>query len=219
MGVVETEAVNGSAGAVETSAGRARLTAGPLRLSDDRRVGDLVRELRKAKRLTLQQLADGIGRSVGYVSQVERGISSVDIQNLHEIASALGVGINWFFQGDGAASEDERGVVVRKGRRRRLEFQGAGIAEELLSPTLNGAFEVILGTLQPGAATGEKNYSRNGEEAGVVLRGELDLWVGDKHYHLSEGDSFAFPLSAPHRSANPGDVETEIMWIISPPTY
>lgn len=183
------------------------------------RIGDQVREMRKAKGLTLQQLADSIGRSVGYVSQVERGISSVDIQNLHEIAGALGVGINWFFQGDGAGSDDESGVVVRKARRRRLDFQGAGISEELLSPSLNGAFEVILGTFQPGAATGEKQYSRPGEEAGVVLKGELELWVGEKHYQLHEGDSFAFPLSTPHRSMNPGSSETVVMWIIAPPTY
>ena len=182
-------------------------------------IGNQVREMRKAKGMTLQQLADRVGRSVGYISQVERGISSVDIQNLHEIASALGVGINWFFQGDGAGSEDESGIIVRKTRRRRLNFQGAGITEELLSPSLNGAFEVILGTLQPGAATGEKNYSRNGEEAGVVLKGELELWVGDKCYHLFEGDSFAFPLSTPHRSSNPGHTETTVMWIIAPPTY
>ncbi|MDD9877527.1 MAG: XRE family transcriptional regulator [Magnetovibrio sp.] len=182
-------------------------------------VGDQVREMRRARGLTLQQLADGIGRSVGYVSQLERGISKVDIENLHGIAGVLGVGINWFFQGDGAGAADERGVVVRRGRRRRLDFPGAGITEELLSPSLNGAFEVILGTFQPGAATGEKNYSRPGEEAGVVLKGELELWIGDKEYRLSEGDSFQFPLSEPHRSRNPGPAETVVLWVIAPPTY
>jgi len=182
-------------------------------------VGVQVRELRRARGLTLQQLADTIGRSVGYVSQVERGISSVDIENLHGIAGALGVGINWFFQGDGAGSADERGVVVRRGRRRRLDFPGAGITEELLSPSLNGAFEVILGTFQPGAATGEKNYSRPGEEAGFILKGSLELWVGERHYQLEAGDSFQFPLSEPHRSRNPGETETVVLWVIAPPTY
>ncbi|MBT6610199.1 MAG: helix-turn-helix transcriptional regulator [Rhodospirillaceae bacterium] len=182
-------------------------------------VGQQVREMRRARGMTLQQLADGIGRSVGYVSQVERNISSVDIRNLHEIAGALGVGINWFFQGDGGAAADEHGVVVRRGRRRKLDFPGAGITEELLSPGLNGAFEMILGTFQPGAQAGEKNYSRPGEEAGLVLQGELELWVGDTRYHLHEGDSFQFPLNEPHRSRNPGETQAVVLWVIAPPTY
>jgi len=182
-------------------------------------IGDQVRELRKARGMTIQALADTIGRSVGYVSQVERNISSVDIQNLHDIAGALGIGINWFFQGDGAGAKRERGLVVRKDRRRILEFTGAGITEELLSPTLNGAFEVILGTIAPGAATGEKSYSRPGEEAGLVLEGELEIWVGDDHFHLHEGDSFQFALNEPHRSRNPGTTDTTVLWIIAPPTY
>ncbi len=183
------------------------------------RIGDQVRELRKARRMTLKVLAEKIGCSVGHLSQVERNISSVDIQVLHEIAGALGIGINWFFQGDGAGRDDERGTVVRKARRRRLDFTGAGIAEELLSPTLNGGFEVIMGTFAPGAATGEKKYSRPGEEAGVVLKGELEIWIGDNHYHLHQGDSFQFPLSEPHRSKNPGNAETTVLWVIAPPTY
>ena len=169
--------------------------------------------------MTLQALGDAIGKSVGYISQVERNISSIDIQNLHDISAALGVGINWFFQGDGAANDAERGVVVRRARRRTLEFAGARMVEELLSPSLNGAFEVILGTFAPGAATGEKNYSRPGEEAGVILKGELELWIGDTYYHLREGDSFQFSLEEPHRSRNPGATETVVLWVIAPPTY
>ena len=69
----------------------------------DPQLASSIRELRKIRTLTLQGLSDKIGRSVGYVSQIERNISDVSIPVLKEIAEALDVNINWFFQGNANA--------------------------------------------------------------------------------------------------------------------
>ncbi|MDA0997956.1 MAG: XRE family transcriptional regulator [Proteobacteria bacterium] len=182
-------------------------------------IGGQIRDLRKARGLTLETLAARIDRSVGYVSQVERGLSLLTIPNLKAIAQALGVGVNWFFQGDAPAPEGERGLIVRHENRRRLNFPGTGVSEELLSPGLSGAFEMILGRYKPGAESGDAKYARFGEEGGVVLEGELELILDTSTHRLRAGDAFTFPLATPHKSRNPTDRETVVLWVISPPSY
>lgn len=182
-------------------------------------VGAQIRDLRKARGLTLQGLADKIGRSVGYVSQIERNISDVSIPTLKEVADALDVTINWFFQGNANAPAEERDFIVRAANRRKLEFSGTGMVEELLSPNFSGAFEMILGTFAPGAATGSEKYTRVGEVGGFLVSGVLNLAVGDKQFQLSPGDAFTYPSMDPHRCWNPGREAAVVVWVLSPPSY
>ena len=191
----------------------------PDQFTGELTVGDQIRDLRKARSMTLQGLADAVGKSVGYVSQIERGLSEVNIPTLREIAGALGVNINWFFQDSAAAPAEERDIVVRAALRRRLDFTGTGMIEELLSPNLSGAFELVLGTFAPGAASGDRPYGRPGEEAGVIISGELELWIGERHFLLKEGDAFTFSSAEPHRAQNTSDRETVVLWVLAPPSY
>jgi mannose-6-phosphate isomerase-like protein (cupin superfamily) len=72
--------------------------------------------------------------------------------------------------------------------------------------------------MEPGADSGEA-YDHAGDEAGVVIRGVLELWVGDQFFTLEEGDSFSFPSTTPHRYRNPGNGNTELFWVVTPPSY
>ncbi|MCA1386138.1 MULTISPECIES: helix-turn-helix domain-containing protein [unclassified Bradyrhizobium] len=180
-------------------------------------VGSQIRELRKIKKLTLTQLAQAAGISVGYLSQVERNQSKLPIGVLKKLSDALGVHMNWFFNGNMQAAPGERDIVVRKAHRRRLTFTGLGIAEELLSPNLAGPLELLLSTIEPGADSEE--YSHDGNEAGIVIAGQLNLWVDGKLFQLEEGDSFSFSSTLQHRCANPGTVPAKVVWVITPPHY
>ncbi|MCK1488362.1 cupin domain-containing protein [Bradyrhizobium sp. 193] len=180
-------------------------------------VGGQIRELRKIKKLTLIQLAQAAGISVGYLSQVERNQSKLPIGVLKRLSDVLGVHMNWFFNGNMQATPGERDIIVRKAHRRRLTFTGLGIAEELLSPNLAGPLELLLSTIEPGADSGE--YSHDGNEAGVLIAGQLDLWVDGKLFKLEEGDSFSFSSTSQHRCANPGTVPAKVVWVITPPHY
>lgn len=182
-------------------------------------IGAEIRDLRKARGLTLEDLAQRIGRSVGYVSQVERGISPLTIPNLKAIAEVLGVGINWFFRGEGPQPAAEQGLIVRRENRARLEFPGTGVTEEMLSPRLDGLFELILGTFKPGAETGDAKYTQTGEEGGMVLTGEIEIVLDGVTHTVRAGDSFTFPLSTPHKVRNPGPEEATVLWVVAPPTY
>lgn len=196
-------------------------TDGPLSddASDDTSapIGRRIRELRKAHGLTLQELAGTVGISVSYLSQIERDVSRLPIGVLNRIAGALGVHMNWFFHGGTAGPPEERDVVVRAANRRVLTFAGLGITEELLSPNLAGPLELLISTIVPGADS--EPYRHDGDEAGLVMAGTLDLWVGEQHYRLEPGDSFSFPSTTPHRCANPGVKPTKVLWVITPPHY
>ena len=178
-----------------------------------------IRDLRKAKGLTITQLAERIDRSVGYVSQIERNLSELSIPGLKRIAEALEVQISWFFHSTASVPPEERDYIVRKENRRRLSLSGIGVVEELLSPSLGGATELVLTRIPPRTTTGEEFVTRKAEESGLVLQGKLELWVGDKHFLLDEGDSFCFQPEESHRIHNPGDIETIVVWVITPPVY
>lgn len=180
-------------------------------------IGEQLRELRLVKNLTLREVAEKSGISVGYLSQLERNHSRLPIGVLKRISDALGVHMNWFFQQSAEGDATERDVVVRSNNRRRMSFTGLGIQEELLSPNLSGPLELLISTIGPRADS--EDYSHDGAEAGLVLSGTLDLWVSGRHFQLHEGDSFAFKSTEVHRCANATDTPTKVLWVITPPHY
>jgi transcriptional regulator with XRE-family HTH domain len=182
-------------------------------------LGHQIRDLRKAKGMTIPELARRIGRSVGWVSQIERGLSQVSISALDQVARALEVQVSWFFTGAGAPDPEDEGVVVRRARRRRIDFQGSGVREEMLSPHLGGQLLLVETTFEPGASTGDRDRERRGEEAGLVLSGTLELHVDGRTLTLHAGDSFSFTRRGPHRCHNPGAVPAVVLWVITPPSY
>ncbi len=179
-------------------------------------LGADIRALRKTRSLTLNELALKLGRSVGYLSQVERGLSSPSIDDLRSIAKALDVPTSWFFMSDDA-DPAERGVVVRAHARRMLGTRESGIVEELLSPDLGGSFEMFRSEFQPGAEM-ETEVFRETEEAGYIVSGELELCIGDTWHHLHAGDTFRFDHK-PYRWRNRGSEPAVIIWVVSPPVY
>ena len=185
--------------------------------SQPRLIGRDIRGLRKARGVTLAEVAEASGLSVGYLSLLERDRATPSIKALHAVSRALGVTISWFFEANDVP-EAERDLVVRRARRRRLDYS-AGLVDELLSPSLTGALELLSCRFPPGASSGEEPYSHSGEEAGVVIRGRLELWVEGRTVTLEAGDSFGFKSELPHRYRNPGPDETEVIWAITPPSY
>jgi transcriptional regulator with XRE-family HTH domain len=184
---------------------------------DDTVIGGQIRELRKVKGKTLQQVADDAGISVGYLSQIERNQSQLPIGVLKKICDALDVHMNWFFQPSADVPPEERDTIVRAQNRRRLTFTGLGIQEELLSPNLGGPLELLMSTIEPGADSGD--YSHDGAEAGLVISGQLDLWIGENFFTLNAGDSFSFKSTETHRCANSGTEAVKVVWVITPPHY
>lgn len=182
-------------------------------------VGRQVRDLRKARRMSLKQLSQASGLSIGLISQIERGTSSPSLRSLRALAAALDVTPLWFFNDGKPPLADEGDIVTRRKAGRKLELPQKRLTKELLTPDLSGTLQMLLVTLEPGGSTGSESYWHPGEECGHLLDGELELWVGERHFHLKKGDSFRFNSETPHRSFNPGRTAVRILWITSPPFY
>lgn len=180
-----------------------------------RTVGQDIRALRKARGLTLADLAERVGRSVGWMSQVERDLSRPSIDELRLLARVLEVNISLFF-GQSVADEREQGRIVRKAARRRLGG-GDGLTEELLSPDLTDDFEMFHSTFRPGAELAEF-ITRPTQEVGYLVSGRLKLYLGAEEFDLNPGDSFRI-RGEPYRWANPYRKEARAVWVIAPPVY
>ena len=180
-------------------------------------VGDQIRELRRAKRMTIDELARRVGKSIGYISQIERNISAVSIETLSRISDALDVQIGWFFQVNAVAAPEERDCVVRRDNRRRLSFT-SGLVEELLSPNLQGNIELVLSTFKPGSSS-HGTVRREAEEAGLVLSGTLGLWIEDKHFVLKEGSTFKVARHESLHWQNSTDSDAVLVWVLAPPAF
>ena len=179
-------------------------------------IGADIRALRKSRGLSLAELALRTGRSIGFLSQVERGLSEPAIADLRRLAEIFDVPLGFFFMGAEADGED-RGHVVRADRRRQLGNPEDGLVEALLSPDLGGRFEMFHCVFQPGAELPEA-ITRASEEAGYVVSGRLELWIGGRQFTLGPGDSFRF-REEPYRWRNPCDTQTVVVWVIAPPVY
>lgn len=188
----------------------------PPPINRENTLGRDLRALRKSRDLTLSQLADLSDRSVGFISQVERGISEPTIKDLRTLAKVLNVPLSLLFMSDEPATI-ERDYIVRKGARRSLGTKVDGIVEELLSPDLGGSFEMFRSTIEPFTEQAEP-VMRQTEEAGYIVQGEIDIWIDEQKFSLRAGDSFRFDHK-PCRWHNTGSVQTIIIWVVSPPVY
>ncbi|PKQ13507.1 MAG: XRE family transcriptional regulator [Alphaproteobacteria bacterium HGW-Alphaproteobacteria-1] len=179
-------------------------------------LGADLRALRKARGLTLAALAARLGRSVGWLSQVERDLSEPSISDLRQVAEVLGVPMSLLF-GHASAPANEQGYVVRAGARRPMGSSEEGLIEELLSPDLTDDFEVIHSTFGPGSKM-QRPAQRPTQEVGYIVSGRLDLSIGTSRFTVGPGDSFRF-RGEPYAWANPYDTPCVAIWVIAPPVY
>jgi transcriptional regulator with XRE-family HTH domain len=178
-------------------------------------LGARIRHLRQAMGMTLRDLAERAGVTESFLSQVERGLASPSISSLRRIASSLGESIGSLFD-----EEAESGVLVRAADRRVIDYPGLHARDEFVTAARGGKLQVILSVIQPGGGTGDEPYTHDSdEECVLVLEGSLDLWVGDTHHALQEGDSVVHPSRVPHRNRNSGDRVAKVLFILTPPSY
>lgn len=185
-------------------------------LTTSRSLGADLRALRKGRGVTLSDLSQAVGRSVGWLSQVERDLSAPSIDDLRLIGRALDVPLSMLF-GQTSAPPEEAGYVVRQGARRRIGSGAAGLVEELLSPDLTDDFEMVHSIFQPHSRIGAP-VCRPTQEVGYVISGRLDIVIAGKRFTMHPGDSFRIRGEV-HEWINPYDEPAVAIWVIAPPVY
>jgi len=178
-------------------------------------LGARIRSLRQARRLTLREVAARAGVTESFLSQVERETASPSIATVQRIAGALDLSIAQLF-----AEEPSSGRVVRREARRRVAYPGLRSVDEFLTANPAGRLQVIRSEIEPGGGTSEEPYTHaSDEEFVMVLEGVLDLWVGEEHYVLREGDAVTFDPHIPHWNMNRSDAPTVILFCNTPPSF
>jgi transcriptional regulator with XRE-family HTH domain len=156
-------------------------------------VAERLKAVRNDRGLTLRDLANASGLSINTISLIERGKTSPTVATLHKLATALGVTIADFVQGE--AGRDA--IFLKREQRQRarsvkvlIESLGTGLAGQTMEP--------LLITLEPGADSGPEPIMHFGEELVFCLEGRLAYEVSGDQYLLEPGDSLLFEASLPH---------------------
>jgi transcriptional regulator with XRE-family HTH domain len=178
----------------------------------DALLGSRIRRLRKVRGLSLAELAAKTAFSIGFLSQIERGLSSASVKVLATLADALGTSIASLF--DDSEDEGRDQIVVRMADRKNLPFGRTGISKQLLTPSsIDALLHLYVVVIEPEGYTGDDSYTHEGEEAGLVLEGSIELVVDEKHFTLNEGDSFRYSSKRPHRFRSVGGRSARVIWV------
>jgi transcriptional regulator with XRE-family HTH domain len=187
-------------------------------------LGAKIRRYRKQQQLTLAELAEQCDISPSFLSQIERDQANPSVTTLYAIADKFGVPVASFFEEpteneyNGLPAADAT-RVVRSDHRKTLIYPGSGIRNELLSPDLQRAIQLIWVVMPPGTDSGDTPFIHEGEECGVVLQGRVETWIGNRQYILDPGDAIYHSSSVPHRSRNIGESDAIMVVAKTPPSF
>ena len=156
-------------------------------------IGHKLKELRVAKDLTQEELADRAELSKGFISQLERDLTSPSIATLVDILQCLGTNLNEFFSGD----EDEQIVFGEEDFFEKMDGDLKNKVEWIIPNAQRNMMEPIRLTLASGGST-YPDLPHEGEEFGYVLHGSIKIHVGKKVYKAKKGEAFYFTPHAKH---------------------
>ncbi len=176
-------------------------------------IGRKIRDLRKSAELTQGELALRAGLTDGFISQIERGLTSISIDSLKQILDALNVSLADFF----SEGPRER-VVFTSSDQVELNEGGTGKLMLLVPGATNREMEPAILLLASGESTSLRSPFQ-GDNFGYVMRGRIQLQHGSEIYRIKAGQCFYLTADREHRLSNPGRVQAEVLWVTCPPYF
>jgi len=156
--------------------------------------------------LTLQELSNVSGVSVGYLSQVERDNAVPSLGTLANIAAGLEVGIDYFI-----ATPQQADSLTREGERANFSVAGTSIVYEQISAGFPG-HELTSFILNVPVGYRSETVQHEGEELVFVLQGRIRQVVDGQEFILNQGDSMHYLGQHPHSWSNDSDQVSRILW-------
>lgn len=178
-------------------------------------VGARLRALRKLYGISQRELARRAGVTNGTISLIEQNRVSPTIASLKKVISGFPLSLSEFF-GDGIG--DAPRSFYRASELPRFQV-GDLLFRQVGPTTADRALQVLHERYEPGADTGETMLVHEGEEAGVVVKGEVEVTVGGTTTILRAGDGYYFHSRLPHRFRNVSDEVSEVVSACTPPTF
>ena len=179
------------------------------------KIGEKIKELRILNGLTQQELADRCELSKGFISQVERELTSPSIATLMDILESLGTNIRDFFN----EQVDDK-IVFKKDDIFSLENDELGHVIHWIIPNAQkNQMEPIIMEFAPGCGSSKMDDPHEGEEFGYVLTGSVILHLGKHQYKVRKGESFSFKPNMSHYISNGSKGKSTLLWVSSPPSF
>lgn len=177
-------------------------------------IGAKIRELRTSMNLTQEELADRCELSKGFISQVERDLTSPSISTLIDILQCLGTDLQQFFQ-----ETVEQQVVFRKDDFFiKTDVELHNTIEWIIPNAQKNAMEPILLTLEPSGST-YIDAPHDGEEFGYVLEGSVCIHLGSKQYKAKKGETFYYTANKQHYLTCSSKTGAKVLWVSTPPNF
>ena len=161
--------------------------------------------------MTIAELASAADLSNGFISLLERDETNASVATLLRICELLGVRIGSLF-------EQPRTSLVRKRDREVVNFGGFGVEDVVLTPRWERSLEVIESTIEAGGRSGDEPHAFEADaELIYVLKGSLDVTMGDEVHPLRSGDALLIDPRDAHSWVNPSRTsDATVLWIITP---
>lgn len=171
-------------------------------------IGEKVKRLRIKNGLTQEELATRSELSKGFISQLERDLTSPSISTLVDILECLGTNLKDFFnektQEKIVFAPEDFFVAANKDLHTEKRWVVPTYRKNLLEPLLVD-FEINGQT--------EEEDPHGGEEFGFVLAGTVNIHIGNKKYKARKGDSFYFRPVMSHYISNVGKQKASVLWV------
>lgn len=177
-------------------------------------IGSKIKELRIAKGLTQEELADRAELSKGFISQVERDLTSPSIATLIDTLQCLGTDLKDFFND----TSDEQVVFHDSDYFEKIDTELRNKIEWIIPNAQKNIMEPIRLTIEPGGST-YPDVPHEGEEFGYVLQGSITIHLGGKAYKAKKGESFYFTPSSKHYITANGKTGASLIWVSTPPNF
>ncbi len=178
-------------------------------------IGSKIKELRVLNGLTQEDLADRAELSKGFISQVERNLTSPSIATLIDILQCLGTDLPEFFA---AESHEEQIVFKAADYFEKIDAELKNKIEWIIPNAQKNIMEPIRLTLQPGGSTYPDN-PHEGEEFGYVLSGSIIIHLGSRTIKAKKGESFYFTPNQRHYITAGEKTGATLIWVSTPPSF
>ena len=175
-------------------------------------IGNKLKELRVLKGLTQEELADRSELSKGFISQLERNLTSPSITTLMDILQCLGTSIGEFFN----EAPDEQIVFGKQDYFVKEDTEYKNEIKWIIPNAQKNTIEPIYLTLQAGGSTCPDTPHEE-EEFGYVLQGAVSIHLGNKTYKAKKGESFYYTADKTHFLSSKNGAT--LIWVSSPPSF
>lgn len=178
------------------------------------KIGEKIKRLRMQHNLTQEELADRCELSKGFISQVEREITSPSIATLVDILESLGTNLQDFFNQE----VPEKLVFTKNDVAVKSDLELNNEIRWLVPNAQKNVMEPIVVHLKPGGKT-PVDDPHDGEEFGYVLKGQIQLHYGSEKVKVRSGEVFYFPAQVSHHISNISKKPATVLWVSTPPSF